>query len=70
MELGERAEKTRNGQVDSSEDNFLKLTLEARLLSTDPRAIDPGFYRMTPTQSSMSAHGKRLKFTMKRLKTG
>jgi len=41
MELGERAEKIRNGQVDSSEDNFLKLTLEARLLSTDPRAIDP-----------------------------
>jgi len=41
MELGERAEKIRNGQVDSSEDNFLKLTLEARLLSTDPRAVDP-----------------------------
>ncbi|MDD3228040.1 MAG: helicase-related protein [Oscillospiraceae bacterium] len=41
MELGERAEKIRNGEVDSSEDNFLKLTLEARLLSTDPRAIDP-----------------------------
>lgn len=41
MELGERAEKIRNGEVDSSEDNFLKLTLEAHLLSTDPRAIDP-----------------------------
>ena len=41
MELAERAEKIRNGEVDSSEDNFLKLTLEARLLSTDPRAIDP-----------------------------
>ena len=41
MELAERAEKIRNGEVDSSEDNFLKLTLEARLLSVDPRAIDP-----------------------------
>lgn len=41
MELAERAEKIRNGEVDSSVDNFLKLTLEARLLSVDPRAIDP-----------------------------
>ncbi len=41
MELAERAEAIRNGSVDSSEDNFLKLTNEARLLSTDPRAIDP-----------------------------
>jgi len=41
MELAERAEKIRNGEVDSSKDNFLKLTLEARLLSVDPRAIDP-----------------------------
>lgn len=41
MELGERAEKIRNREVDSSEDNFLKLTMEARLLSIDPRAIDP-----------------------------
>jgi N12 class adenine-specific DNA methylase/adenine-specific DNA methylase len=41
MELAERAEAIRNGDVDSSQDNFLKLTHEARLLSIDPRAIDP-----------------------------
>ena len=41
MELAERAEAIRNGEVDSSQDNFLKLTHEARLLSIDPRAIDP-----------------------------
>ena len=41
MELAERAEAIRNGVVDSSQDNFLKLTHEARLLSIDPRAIDP-----------------------------
>ena len=40
MELAERAEEIRSGKVDSSQDNFLKLTHEARLLSTDPRAID------------------------------
>lgn len=41
MELAERAEHIRDGTVDSSVDNFLKLTHEARLLSTDPRALDP-----------------------------
>ncbi len=41
MELAERAEAIRSGMVDSSEDNFLKLTHEARLVSIDPRAIDP-----------------------------
>ncbi|WP_242843376.1 DUF6908 domain-containing protein [Kineothrix alysoides] len=41
MELAERAEAIRNGVVDSTEDNFLKLTHEARLLSIDPRAISP-----------------------------
>ena len=41
MELAERAEAIRNGEVDSTQDNFLKLTHEARLLSIDPRAIDP-----------------------------
>lgn len=41
MELAERAEAIRNGEVDSTEDNFLKLTQEARLLSIDPRAVDP-----------------------------
>lgn len=42
MELAQRAEAIRKGEVDSTRDNFLKLTHEARLLSTDPRAIDPG----------------------------
>ncbi|MGL5437156.1 MAG: SNF2-related protein [Lachnospiraceae bacterium] len=41
LEMGERAENIRSGTVDSSEDNFLKLTHEARLLAVDPRAIDP-----------------------------
>ena len=41
LELGERAEAIRDGRVDSTEDNFLKLTHEARLLAVDPRAIDP-----------------------------
>ena len=41
MELAERAENIRAGTVDSSVDNFLKLTHEARLLSIDPRALDP-----------------------------
>lgn len=41
MELAERAENIRSGEVDSSEDNFLKLTHDARLLSVDPRILDP-----------------------------
>lgn len=40
MELGERAEDIRSGTVDSSMDNFLKLTNEARLLAVDPRAVE------------------------------
>ena len=39
-ELVERAEAIRNKEVDSSQDNFLKLTNEARLLSVDPRILD------------------------------
>lgn len=35
-----RAEDIRNGRVDSTEDNFLKLTNEARLLAIDPRILD------------------------------
>ena len=35
-----RAERIRNGQVDPSEDNFLKITHEARLLGTDARLLD------------------------------
>ena len=36
----ERAERIRNGGVDPSEDNFLKITHEARLLGTDARLLD------------------------------
>ena len=36
-----RAERIRNGGVDPSEDNFLKITHEARLLGTDARLLDP-----------------------------
>ena len=35
-----RAERIRNGGVDSSIDNFLKITHEARLLGTDARLLD------------------------------
>lgn len=35
-----RAERIRNGQVDPSEDNFLKITHEARLLGTDARLLE------------------------------
>jgi hypothetical protein len=35
-----RAEKIRNGGIDPSEDNFLKITHEARLLGTDARLLD------------------------------
>ena len=36
----ERAERIRNGGVDPSEDNFLKITHEARLLGTDARLLE------------------------------
>lgn len=36
-----RAEKIRNGAVDPSVDNFLKITHEARLLGTDARLLEP-----------------------------
>lgn len=39
-ELADRAEEIRKGNVDSSQDNFLRLTNEARLLAVDPRIID------------------------------
>lgn len=35
-----RTERIRNGMVDPSSDNMLKVTNEARLLGTDPRLID------------------------------
>ena len=37
----ERAERIRNGGVDPSVDNFLKITNEARLLGTDARLLEP-----------------------------
>ena len=40
-EFVQRAEAIRNGGVDSSEDNFLKITHEARLLGTDARLLYP-----------------------------
>ena len=36
----ERAERIRSGGVNASEDNFLKITHEARLLGTDARLLD------------------------------
>ncbi|GAC43437.1 DNA methylase [Paenibacillus popilliae ATCC 14706] len=38
-ELVERAEKIRNNEVDAKEDNMLKLTHEAKLMSIDPRLV-------------------------------
>ena len=37
----QRAEAIRNGKVDPKEDNFLKITHEARLLGTDARLLTP-----------------------------
>ena len=39
--LGERAEKIRGGQVDSSEDNMLNITNEGRKLALDQRLLNP-----------------------------
>lgn len=39
-EFADRAERIRNGSVDPSVDNMLKITNEARLLGTDPRLLD------------------------------
>jgi len=39
-EISERADRIHSGGVDPSQDNFLKLTSDARLLGTDPRLID------------------------------
>lgn len=38
-EFVERAEKIRNNEVDAKEDNMLKLTNEAKLMSIDPRLV-------------------------------
>ena len=40
-DFSERADKIRNGQVDPSEDNMLKITNEAKLVGTDCRLLDP-----------------------------
>lgn len=39
-EFSARAERIRNGMADPSEDNFLKITHEARLLGTDARLLE------------------------------
>ena len=39
--LSERAEKVRNGGVDSSQDNMLLITNDGRKLALDQRMIDP-----------------------------
>lgn len=39
-EFVERAEKIRNNEVDATEDNMLKLTHEAKLMSIDPRLVN------------------------------
>ena len=38
--LVDRAEEIRKGKIDAEIDNFLKITLDARLLSIDPRILD------------------------------
>lgn len=40
-ELAERAEKVRNGLVDATEDNMLKITNDGRKLALDQRLINP-----------------------------
>ena len=42
-ELGERAEQVRNGGIDSSIDNMLKITNDGRKLALDQRLIDESF---------------------------
>ena len=56
-ELVERAEAIRNKEVDSSEDNFLKLTNEARLLSVDPRILDETLENDPDTKLNTCARG-------------
>lgn len=56
-ELVERAEAIRNKEVDSSEDNFLKLTNEARLLSVDPRILDETLENDPDTKLNACARG-------------
>ena len=40
-ELGKRAEKMRNGMVDASVDNMLKITNDGRKLALDQRMLNP-----------------------------
>lgn len=46
QEMVERADRIRNGAVSPNEDNFLKITHEARLLGTDARLLQ---CRSSPT---------------------
>ena len=41
IKLGERAEEIRNGNIDASKDNMLKITNEGRKLALDQRLINP-----------------------------
>ena len=43
-ELVERSDRVKNGSVDPSEDNMLKITSEARKLALDMRLLDAEFY--------------------------
>ena len=43
-ELVERSDRVKNGNVDPSEDNMLKITSEARKLALDMRLLDAEFY--------------------------
>lgn len=56
-ELVERAEAIRNKEIDSSQDNFLKLTNEARLLSVDPRILDETLDNDPDTKLNACARG-------------
>ncbi len=44
IKLGERADACRAGMVDPTEDNFLMITTEGRMLATDMRLVDESFY--------------------------
>lgn len=52
-----RAERIRGGGVDTSVDNFLKITHEARLLGTDARLIDKDFTIYDYLKESLIKYG-------------
>lgn len=51
----ERAEKIRNGSINPEDDNFLKITLEAKLLSIDPRILDSSILYNSNTKLNLCA---------------